>query len=159
MSSPLTRTYALPAGPRVHLRLARRSDHDAVAALLAARGVDASRDDVLRLLSYDPVRRVVLCALAPVDGAERVVGIAAVDLIPGAGPDTVVVDEGLTDGLGELLGAVLAERAEAAATPRQAARALDTRRSRFGSTGTSTRLTYSAPPCSATSRSGSQRRP
>ena len=40
-----------------------------------------------------------------------------------------------------------------------AARALETSRSRSGSTGTSTRLTYSAPPWSATERTGSQDSP
>ena len=111
MSSPLTRTHALPAGPRVHLRLARRSDHDGVAALLAGRDLPVSVFDVQRLLRYDPTRRAVYCALAPIDGAERVVGIGAIDLVPDAEPDTVVVDERLTDGLGDLLGVILAERA------------------------------------------------
>ncbi len=37
--SPLTRTYPLPAGPRVRLRLARRGDRAAVRSLLAGRGV------------------------------------------------------------------------------------------------------------------------
>lgn len=109
MHSPFTRTYALPAGPRVRLRLARRGDRAAVRELLAGRGVEASDLDVSRLLTYDPVRRTVLCAFAPVDGAETLVGIAAIELRDGAEPDTVVVDERLTEGLGELLGAVLAE--------------------------------------------------
>lgn len=109
MRSPLTRTYPLPAGPRVRLRLARRGDRAAVRSLLAERGVAASDLDVSRLLTYDPLRRVVLCAFAPVDGAETLVGIGAIDLADGAEPDTVVVDERLTDGLGELLGDVLVE--------------------------------------------------
>jgi hypothetical protein len=84
-----------------------------VGTLLAGRGVAAGDLDVLRLLTYDPLRRVVLCAFAPVDGAETLVGIAAIDLEDGAEPDTLVVDERLTEGLGELLGDVLAEWLEA----------------------------------------------
>lgn len=109
MRSPLTRTYALPAGPRVRLRLARRGDRTAVAALLGGRGVAANELDVLRLLTFDPVERVVICAFAPVDGCETLVGIGAIDLRDGAEPDTVVVDERLTGGLGELLGTVLSD--------------------------------------------------
>ncbi len=109
MRSPLTRTYPLPAGPRVRLRLARPADGAAVLALLAGRGVVADDLEVSRLLRFDPLRRVVLCAFAPVDGAETLVGIGAIDLADGAEPDTLVVDERLTDGLGELLGAVLSD--------------------------------------------------
>jgi hypothetical protein len=56
----------------------------------------------------------VICATSPLAGTEAVVGIGAIDfddeeLLP----DTLVVDERLTDGLGELLAAVLVRRAEA----------------------------------------------
>jgi len=111
VASPLARTYPLAAGPRVHLRLARRGDRDRVRALLAGRGVGASQLEVLRLLTYDPAERAVLCAFAPLDGAETLVGIGAIDLRDGAEPDTLVVDERLTQGLGELLGALLRGRA------------------------------------------------
>ena len=111
IASPLARTYALDAGPRVRLRLARRRDEAAVRRLLASRGVDAVDLDVRRLLTYDPMRRLVVCATAPVDGAETVVGIGAIDLGEGAEPDTLVVDEALTQGLGELLGGILRSRA------------------------------------------------
>jgi hypothetical protein len=102
-----------PAGPRVRLRLARPGDRAAVLALLAGRGVEASELDVRRLLAFDPLGRLVLCAFAPVDGAETLVGLGAIDLAPGAEPDTVVVDERLTEGLGELLAQVLSDRAAA----------------------------------------------
>jgi len=110
--SPLARTYALAAGPRVRLRLARRRDEAAVGRLLAGRGVEASELELGRLLSYDPMRRMVVCATAPLGGAETVVGIGAIDLAAGAEPDTLVVDEALTAGLGELLGGVLRSRAD-----------------------------------------------
>ena len=112
-ASPFTRTYALPGGPRVRLRLARRADRLPVHILLIGRGVDASDLDVERLLSYDPARRLVLCAFAPYGGEERLVGIGAIDLAHDAEVDTLVVDERLTDGLGPLLAEVLEARARA----------------------------------------------
>jgi hypothetical protein len=112
MSSPFIRTHALPGGPPVRLRLARRSDAPAGTALLAGRGVSASEVEVARLLAFDPAVRAVICACAPVDGRETVVGIGAIDLRAGADPDALVVDEARTDGLGELLGEALRRRAE-----------------------------------------------
>jgi hypothetical protein len=111
--SILGRTYALPSGPRVRLRLARPADARAVAALLAGRGVEAGDIEIRRLLAFDPSRRAVICAFAPLDGAETLVGVGGIDLHEDAAPDTVIVDERLTDGLGVLLGEVLARRARA----------------------------------------------
>lgn len=106
-----SRTFALPAGPRVRLRLAVSADAGHVARLLAKRGVVATELDVRRLVTYDPTRRRVACAFAPLDGRETLVGVAAIDLEHGAAVDTLVVDERLTDGLGELMVSVLSERA------------------------------------------------
>jgi hypothetical protein len=113
--SVFSRTYGLDFGPRVRLRLARASDLAAVVELLASRGVEADDLELRRLLSYDPVRRRVLAAVAPIDGTETLVGIAAIDLDDDADVDTLVVDERLTDGLGELLGHTLRHRARRAA--------------------------------------------
>src|SRR6478735_12222810 len=107
MPSPFARTHALPGGPPVRLRLARRGDAAAVAELLAGRGIAAAEVDLARLLSFDPAVRAVICACAPVDGRETVVGIGAIDLREDADLDTLVVDEARTDGLGRLLGEVL----------------------------------------------------
>jgi hypothetical protein len=109
----LSRSYALPYGPRVRLRLARRSDLPAIRVLLDQRGVPASELSLDRLVRYDPRRRAVMCASALVGGAETIVGVGAIDLLHAAEPDTIVVDERLTGGLGELLAAVLVQRAEA----------------------------------------------
>ncbi|MFL5819954.1 MAG: hypothetical protein ACJ76S_04640 [Solirubrobacteraceae bacterium] len=108
----LSRSYPLPYGPRVRLRLARRSDLPAIRGLLEQRGVPASELSLDRLVRYDPRVRAVICATALVGGAETVVGIGAIDLTPGAEPDTIVVDERLTRGLGELLAVALLRRAE-----------------------------------------------
>jgi hypothetical protein len=110
--SPFARTHPLPGGPPVRLRLARRSDAPAVRDLLAGRGIAASEVEIARLLAFDPAARAVICACAPVDGRETVVGIGAIDLKAGGEVDTLVIDEARTDGLGELLGEVLQRRAE-----------------------------------------------
>jgi hypothetical protein len=104
MSSPFARTHPLPGGPAVRLRLARRGDAPAVRELLGA-----SEVEVARLLSFDPARRAVICACAPVDGRETVVGVGAIDLRAGAEVDTLAAG---TEGLPELLGEVLRRRAE-----------------------------------------------
>ena len=112
MPSPFARTHALPGGPAVRLRLARRGDAAAVAELLAGRGIEAAQVDLARLLSFDPAVRAVICACAPVDGRETVVGIGAIDLRADADLDTLVVDEARTDGLARLLGQALRRRAD-----------------------------------------------
>jgi hypothetical protein len=107
----LSRTYPLRSGPRVRLRLARRSDLPGIRALMRQRDVPASELALTRLVRYDPHRRTVICATALVGGVETVVGVGAIDLRADAEPDTLVVDERLTDGLAELLVAALTERA------------------------------------------------
>ena len=110
-ASPLARTHVLDAGPPVRLRLARQSDLIGVDVLLRGRGIDACELELRRLLTFDPAERTVLCAFCPLDGTDRIVGIAAIDLAEDADVDTLVVDEELTAGLPELLGEVLRSRA------------------------------------------------
>src|SRR5688572_12608209 len=98
----MARTYELPAGPRVRLRYARRSDAPELRALLARRGIEAADASLQRLVRYDPTRRAEICAAALVGGAEMVVGVGAIDFEPEAVPETLVVDEALTEGLTEL---------------------------------------------------------
>jgi hypothetical protein len=109
----LSRTYELPAGPRVRLRLARRSDLRGLRALLEQRGVAAADLALERLVRYDPARRAVICATAPLGGTETIVGVGAIPLTEDGEPDTIVVDERLTQGLGELLASALVGRARA----------------------------------------------
>src|SRR6266516_3506347 len=95
----LSRTYELPSGPRVRLRLARRSDLPALRALLEHRGIEARAAELERLVRYDPRRRLVLCATAPLDGTEAIMGVGAIELDGSAGnPDTIVVDGRITAG-------------------------------------------------------------
>ena len=109
----LSRTYPLPTGPRVRLRLARRSYLPGIRSLLEQRGVPVSDVALGRLVRYDPWHRAVICATAPLGRAEVIVGIGAIDLTDAAEPETIVVDERLTEGLGELLAAALSQRARA----------------------------------------------
>lgn len=107
----LSRAYALPRGPRVRLRLARRADRPALRDLLGRRGVAAGDLELERLVRFDPSRRVAICASAPLGGAETIVGVGAIDLTDFAEPDTLVVDERVSDGLGQLLAGALVQRA------------------------------------------------
>ena len=108
-TSPLRRTFPVPGGPPVRLRMAGPSDRDLVRALLERRGLAAGELEVQRLLAFDPARRHVLCALAPLDGTEVLAGIGAIDFGEDA-PDVLVVDDRFGPALGELLGRVLLER-------------------------------------------------
>jgi hypothetical protein len=109
----LSRTYELRTGPRVRLRYARRSDLPGLRALLQQRGIEPTELELTRLVRYDPRRRAVICATAPINGTELIVGAGAIALEEEALPETLVVDEALTDGLAELLGAALVGRARA----------------------------------------------
>ena len=108
----LARTYALPHGPRVRLRLARPRDEPAMRALAAEHGIEADSLQLERLLRFDR-RRIVICAAALVGAAEVLVGFGAIELHPDAEPGPVLVDERLTDGLEDLLAAALSGRAGA----------------------------------------------
>ena len=111
-TSPLRRTFPVPGGPPVRLRMAGPSDRSLVAGLLERHGLPAADLDVRRLLAFDPARRHVLCALAPLDGGEVLAGIGAIDFGADA-PDTLVIDERFSPGLSDVLGRVLVERSRA----------------------------------------------
>jgi hypothetical protein len=118
----LARSYPLARGPRVRLRLARPHDAPAIRALMERRGLQPEELEIARLVRFDPRTRVVICALALVDSIETVVGLGAIDLVPGGSPepDSLLVDQALTDGLDDLLTRALRGRAGALARTRAA---------------------------------------
>jgi hypothetical protein len=90
----LGQTFPLGDDIRVRLRLAHFSDRRAIAGLLAHHGPELQDGLAGRLVQFDPRRRYVLCACALVGGAERVVGVGAIDLDQDefGEPDLLVVD-------------------------------------------------------------------
>ena len=109
-TSPLRRTFPVPGGPPVRLRMAGPSDRPLVAGLLERRGLPADMLDVQRLLAFDPARRHVLCALALLDGADVLAAFGAIDGGADA-PDVLGVDERFGPALADVLGRVRLERA------------------------------------------------
>jgi hypothetical protein len=107
----LSRSYELPSGPRVRLRLARPTDLTGIRALLAQHDVEATDLELHRLVRYDPRERLVICAMAPIRGAETLVGVGAITLDGASAPDAIVVDGRLTDGLAQLLADALVQLA------------------------------------------------
>lgn len=110
----LARSFALPRGPRVRLRLARLRDLAAIEALVAREGGGPDELDLARVLRSDPRRQLAISATALIGSAETVVGFGSVGLDqPAPTPRLLVVDRELTEGLDELLRAALVGRAQA----------------------------------------------
>ena len=113
-------SYALERGPRVRLRLATTRDAAAIRALLERQGIEAEEVEIARLVRSDPRRRLVICATALIGSAESLGGIGAIDLDGGGEPDTLYVDDSLSDELAELLSRALIGRAAAIRASRAA---------------------------------------
>ena len=110
------RTYSLPDGLRVRLRLSRPRDAAAIARLIER---DPQTLDVARLVRFDPRRRAIICATALIDATETMIGVGAIDL-DAAEPHTLVVADELDGALRELLGEALVCYANAVASRRVA---------------------------------------
>lgn len=109
----LAQYHALPRGPRVCLRLARRRDLGGIADLYARQGVAVHELSLARLVSFDLLSQLVLCATALIDSTETILGVGAIELDRPADPTLVVVDDAETDGLAELLSGALVAHATA----------------------------------------------
>jgi hypothetical protein len=116
----LARSYVLPRGPRVCLRLSRVRDRPRVRQLLQRQGIEPDELEVARLVSSDPRRRLVICATALIGLAETVVGIGAIELDGALDPRPSLVLTDGHDGLEQLLCDALVGRAQALARPRAA---------------------------------------
>jgi hypothetical protein len=109
----LARYHPLPRGPRVCLRLVRRRDLAAITDLYARQGLAVHPLSVARLVSFDLLAMLVLCATALVDGRETILGVGAIELARPTEPTLIVVDEAETEGLRELLSDALVGHATA----------------------------------------------
>ena|ERR1700730_6672324 len=116
----LSQSYELPRGPRVRLRVARPGDAPGLRALWEQQGVEFDELELSRVVRADPRRRLVICAGSLIGFKETIVGLGAIDLEQGGEPDTLVVDNRLTDGLSDLLLAALRGRAAAITQARAA---------------------------------------
>jgi hypothetical protein len=113
----MARYYTLPGGTRVCLRLPRPRDEAGVQRLFWLAGREPDAVATARMLRFD-AGRVSIAATALVDGIDQLVGIGAIDrgtrrTPPGAGPELVLTDPALGDGLEQLLTHALLGRAVA----------------------------------------------
>jgi hypothetical protein len=116
----LAQYHPLPRGPRVCLRLVRRRDLAAIADLYDRQGIAIHELILARLVSFDLLSMLVLCATALIDSRETLLGVGAIELDRPTEPTLVVVDEHETDGLDELLAGALVAHATALANARAA---------------------------------------
>jgi hypothetical protein len=103
----LSTAHRLDSGLRVRLRLPYTDDHRRVADLCARLGLPLDEMGARRLLRFDGRRRRVVCALAWIEGADVLVGLAASE----PGDAHLVADEAAAPGVGDLLRRALAEQA------------------------------------------------
>lgn len=120
-SPRLGQALMLRSGVCVRLRLAHFSDIPAIAELIqqhAAPTIDLTAE---RLVQFDPRRRYVVCAMALIEGSERLVGVGAIDLAPVlVPPDVLIFDPSIGEQLPQVLDGALRGVAEANARARAA---------------------------------------
>ena len=128
----LATTHELDDGSRVRLRLTRPSDAPLVRAVVEglsgetrlrrflAPTPNVSESTVRHFTFYDPRERMMLAATMPVDGSERIIGLAdAAFLATGLAEIGVVVDD---EAQGRGVGKVLSEAVASVAMSRGAVR-------------------------------------
>ena len=113
----LSTTHELDSGARVRLRLARPSDGPLVAAFLDSLSAETrgrrfldGEPHATDFTFYDPRERLVLAATMPIDGSERIAGLAdASFLATGLAEIGIVVqDDAQNRGLGKVLSEAIA---------------------------------------------------
>ncbi len=117
----LARSYVIPDGLRVILRLTRIRDLGAIEDLFAREGHGLTRLELARLLRSHPRERLLLCATALIGARETVVGFGAIGLDRAdVSPTLVVTDSERAPGAASLLSDALLGRAEALVRTRAA---------------------------------------
>jgi hypothetical protein len=116
----LAQYHPLPRGPRVCLRLARRRDLAGLSDLYRRQGIPVHHLSLARLVSFDLLNMLVLCATALVDSTETVLGVGAIELERPHEPTLMVVDDAQTEGLADLLADALVTHATALSEARAA---------------------------------------
>lgn len=118
----LARSYALPRGPRVRLRLPSPLDSEQIRDLYARSDEELTDLELARLLRSDLRSFVAICASALIDGRDTLIGIGSINISEDDGVEyaRVIVDHHHTDGLDELLCQALSGRAAAIAAGRAA---------------------------------------
>jgi hypothetical protein len=111
----LARTYPLPGGQRVRLRLLRHGDASGVRDLLQRVGVTVDDLQLQRLGRFDPRSRVAIAAVSLRSGGETLLGLGSIELGPRSEPELVVIDPGCGVELEGLLVNALLARARRAA--------------------------------------------
>ena len=109
----LAQYHPLPRGPRVCLRLARRRDLAGISDLYARLGLPVHQLSLARLVTFDLLSQLVLCATALIDSTETILGVGAIELDRPTEPTLVMVDDAETEGLAELLASALVIHATA----------------------------------------------
>ncbi len=109
----LTSSHRLDNGLLVRVRFPHRRDRVAVGEFHRRLGLRCDELDLRRLLSFDLRRRRTVVAVAWLDGAETLVGIATTPHDGDPTPDALVADEDRAPGVTPLLLAALAEQERA----------------------------------------------
>jgi hypothetical protein len=115
----VARSYTLPRGPRVRLRLAQRRDRAAILDLLRGHADNPGDLEIARAVQANPRERIAICATALLGLRETILGVGVIE-VGSERPDTVVVDGRLTDGLAELITGALVSRSAVIAERRAA---------------------------------------
>ena len=115
----VARSYSLPRGPRVRLRLAQRRDLAAILDLLRGHADNSGELEIARAVQANPRERIAICATALLGLRETILGVGVIE-VGSERPDTVVVDGRLTDGLAELITGALVSRSAVIAERRAA---------------------------------------
>ncbi len=76
----VARSYTLPRGPRVRLRLAQRRDLAAILDLLRAHADKSVDLGIVRGVQADPRERVAICATALMGLRETIVGFGVIEV-------------------------------------------------------------------------------